>query len=393
MTNSKTHSLFLLFQLQSLSIQLQTEFAWDKKNSWVNRGEDGRFQGGKGVVQKAKDTTYIARNKLAEDGEKLKEEFKNKTEDIKNELERLIRHGKNSKKDEPEENLKNDEIEQIKELNTNEDLKNGLIFTASLMGISALSLLGLRARYIHNFDAVMKEKALIRAEEIMEELPSRLAPSKNAPTSKSATIVINGSVVEKGREKATARAVTSIIQKMLPSHKIIPLITDDTHVKIPQELADELFHSVTSPKSMVNLKFEMLKIRMEIYKGAARNFVKGENPAAIEAAAQAIAHAKKYKVPVNGVGHCFGGLHLHDAQMIAKAAGVDLDVVALGTPYFGMTKSVSRSKTLVSPNDELAKLPFWVSRDKAVVSGVEDHDSYLLSPNVSQEIREFLEVK
>ena len=137
------------------------------------------------------------------------------------------------------------------------------------------------------------------------------------------------------------------------------------------------------------------------------NRQRGRNQDAVDLASSLFAHAMAYPdKKINLVAHGAGGLATKEAleilsKMEVKKGGKvitgqslapKINVVLMGTPHFGYTKTVApNTRTISSPNDPFSKIPFsgggmrpqWISS----VKGHKPSD-YLADPSVREAIRE-----
>jgi hypothetical protein len=139
-----------------------------------------------------------------------------------------------------------------------------------------------------------------------------------------------------------------------------------------------------------------------------KNFHRGvtggvQNQASVDLAAKMYAYAKKYPdKQIHIVAHGAGGLTAREAADILSRmkppsgrglTGRDvvnrLNLVNLGTPYFGISENVGKQQTITSSQDPFSMLP---KRNEKWISTVPGHEveDYLTSPEVREQLRTFL---
>jgi hypothetical protein len=127
----------------------------------------------------------------------------------------------------------------------------------------------------------------------------------------------------------------------------------------------------------------------------------GRNPEAVDLAAKAIAFHQKYPdKQINLVGHSAGGMINHEAAEILKNAKVPVNVVNLGTGFFGLTPSDKNQHTIAFESDLYLKTliggvknPVWVGKGRPL--SADDHRvrSYVNDPEVRAKLKELLTPK
>lgn len=141
------------------------------------------------------------------------------------------------------------------------------------------------------------------------------------------------------------------------------------------------------------------------YQNTIKSIIKnGRNPEAVKLAAEVIAYKKKYpSKQINLCGHSAGGMINHEAAEILKRKGIDVNVVNMGTAYYGFTKKVGKSHTIALRQDLYLKTtgtprdPIYVGEEinkKADITKDKHHiGSYMRSPEVRAELRRLLNNK
>jgi len=103
----------------------------------------------------------------------------------------------------------------------------------------------------------------------------------------------------------------------------------------------------------------------------------GYNPVAVKVAAHAKAYADKYpNSTISYVGHSAGGIAAHEAAEISNKMGIEPQVAAIGSPWFGLTEPTAKSITIASDKDPVTMAgnvmkPNWVNSVNG--HGIEDY--------------------
>lgn len=122
-----------------------------------------------------------------------------------------------------------------------------------------------------------------------------------------------------------------------------------------------------------------------------RSVVKqGYNPVSVKIAAEAYAYHQKYPdKTISIVGHSAGGIASHEAAEILQKMGVKTQVLAIGSPYFGMTEPTEKTMTLASKKDPVVA-PGNVMKAKWTKSKSHSVEDYFADPESLKAMKEFL---
>lgn len=367
MTSPGINSLVFLFQLQSLIFQLQTEFGWDKKNPWVNRGGDGRFQGKEGsgssdlskYIQKAKD--YIDNFNVNNiDG------------------------------------LKNQEVE-APDLGGGDSLRNGAIASAMMVGIPTAAYLLLRIKYRANLDRSAKlVQTLAKEIKVPDELLT--TPRGRRVECNQMTIFTTGFDAQEGKLGAHFMGESLYkdenYEKYFEGNFFSPFLNKDFNVKeaihkggktpSPMEIVKGVIKGDPKAMDYPNAMVNGFKVMMDKVVNV------GYNESAIKMAAQAKAFHDKHgdKAGLNLMGYSAGGMVTHEAAELLDKLGIKAKVVNLGSPWYMLTKKVGPSVTITSKQDDV--MNFTPVRDALHIDSVRSHVLYFKDKEVLSFIGRFM---
>lgn len=365
MTNHEVDSLLLLFQLQSLRLQLETVFSWDRKNPWVNRGGDGRFQGGGGskntelsdYVQKAKefvDEFDIPVDVKAEDAE-------------------------------------------APDLGGGNSLRNSAIAGAMIAGIPTAAYLLLRLKYRANMARSAElVKALAREIKVPDELVT--TPRGRRVECNQMTIFTTGFDAHEGKLGAHFMGESLYkdenYEKYFEGNFFSPFLNKDFNVKeaihkgkdipSPMEIVKGLIKKDPKAIEYPNAVLNSFKVMMD------KVINVGYNESAIKMAAQAKAFHDKHgdKAGLNLMGYSAGGMITHEAAELLDKLGIKAKVVNLGSPWYMLTKKVGPSVTISSKQDDVMNLT--PVRDALHIDSVRSHVLYFKDKEVLSFLGRFM---
>lgn len=124
------------------------------------------------------------------------------------------------------------------------------------------------------------------------------------------------------------------------------------------------------------------------------DYMNGRNESAVDLSAQIYAfHKHSPDLPINIIGVSGGGIVTHEAAEICKRMGIEVKVINLGSPWFGMTQKVGPSITLNSINDEVTHNPRLPVRDAVNVNSVKHHDGYWENEQARKVMADFINGK
>jgi pimeloyl-ACP methyl ester carboxylesterase len=170
----------------------------------------------------------------------------------------------------------------------------------------------------------------------------------------------------------------------LTNHHIVSVTNEDFDIRTPQEVAAGAEFKDLPPTEFSKRAFAAF---------TRASLVQGRNPTAVKIAAQAYAHHQEYpEKPITLIGHSAGGIASHEAAEILQKMGVKVKVVALGSPYFGLTEPTEDTVTLASKKD-----PIIAATGNSVMKGmwfndVEDHsiNAYFTNPESNKFLKAHL---
>jgi hypothetical protein len=364
MQSPSTSSLLLLFHAQSLLCQLETEFSWDKKNPWVNRGGDGKFQGNTGGAGQV--ANYLKEAKEYIDDFDLPSDI-------------------------------GSQDTEAPDLGGGSALKNSAIASAMIAGIPATAYLLLRLRYRSNFDRSAKlVKALAKEIKVPDELVT--TPRGRRIECNQMTIFTTGFDAQEGKIGTHFMSESLYkdenYEKYFEGNFFSPFLNKDFNVK-------EAIHKggkVPSPMDIVKGVIKKDPKVME-YPNAIVNGFKvmidkavnvGYNESAIKMAAQAKAFHDKHgdKAGLNLLGYSAGGMITHEAAELLDKLGIKAKVVNLGSPWYMLTKKVGPSVTITSKQDDV--MNFTPVRDALHIDSVRSHVLYFKDKEVLSFLGRFM---
>jgi pimeloyl-ACP methyl ester carboxylesterase len=287
------------------------------------------------------------------------------------------------------------------------------LFGAALVGTPPAGYMIYRARYQNNFKK-SAQAAKQRGEEIESEIPTDLKGGyrggNKAVEAKQITLVVGGFAAQKGENSL------QYAQQFAPPpgsgrHKELLQRAEDEQIEGGADLFED-HHVVAinnrefeirgaSERNKFNLKIPI--IGQELTDGNVEQFRtmlgtslgKGQNPVAINMAAQAYAFHKKHPdKPINLLGYSAGGMVTHEAAHILKEMGVkNIRVANFGSPYWGTTNKVSDSVTFASKNDPTISEGGVAVRDPLLVNDVANHFAYLQNLKVRRHLKNLFDGK
>ncbi|HEY9659221.1 MAG TPA: hypothetical protein V6C65_12265 [Allocoleopsis sp.] len=118
-----------------------------------------------------------------------------------------------------------------------------------------------------------------------------------------------------------------------------------------------------------------------------------ENPAAIRAAANAIAYKEKYpgkKIAI--VGHSGGGMAAREAAELLEMKGQQVKVIAIGSPHLGLNSPTKDTTTIATTGDPILKVSKNSVMNGVWINEIQGHglENYLTSGAVRSYMKESL---
>ena len=282
--------------------------------------------------------------------------------------------------------LSNKSVAQVsKKFNLPSAVAKGVIAGAATVGVPVASYAAFRANYQNN----IKKSAQMAIEASKDiQVPDKIFGGyKDWPKDEEAdyiTFAVGGFAGLQGESSnILGQALAGGVEDgLFNNHHIVPITNEefDLELRINPDAAD-------------NEKAEILK---SIGHNMLGKLIKeGRNATSVKLAANAYAYNQKYPdKQINLIGTSAGGMVVHEAAQILDEMGIkNVKVVAMGSPYFGLTNDLGNSITLISDNDAFFKDKKYLIRNLTPVNDVAFHSGYAVNEQARKTIDNFIRGK
>lgn len=224
---------------------------------------------------------------------------------------------------------------------------------AALLGVPVASFVAIRNNYRKGYEE-SKNQAIEMARTI--DVPD-LSDEKTHIT------FATGGFAEDG--KGGERLSKSLQELGLTNHHITAIGNEEFNIIDPGEVSNR-----PNDKD-IGIAELVLRANRTFFR---TSVIQGRNPVAVKIAAQGIAYKQKYPDrQINLIGHSAGGLSSREAAEILELAGIKVKMVAIGSPWLGMTEPTENNITFASNKDYVIQSSGYSVMNGAWVNGVKGH--------------------
>lgn len=256
--------------------------------------------------------------------------------------------------------------------------KSGAIAAgAALIGVPTATYAALRANYRAGFDESARQA---------KEMATGVDVPDLKPDKSHVTFAVGGFAGDGAGGERLAKELQGK-DLGLQNHHIQPLRNDNFDVRTMAELKKGISRGKDDENPVSGIEFPLRAMRTFM-----RTVLQqGRNPVAVQTAAQAYAYHQKYPdKPITLVGHSAGGITVRETAEILEKMGVKAKVIAIGSPYFGLTEPTADTITLSTKQDPILQATGNSVMKGAWFNSVKGHQikDYL----GNSEVREFLKL-